>query len=181
VTLFDGEEHPANLIMAAAQGAQTGVKLAVAVGAMVLAFVALVAMTNGFVGWAAEWLGFPGVTFQSLLGHVFAPVFYLIAAPDWAEALRAGSFFGTKVVLNEFVAFIDLGQANGLSPRTLAVVTFALCGFANFSSIAIQMAVTGGLAPGQRPVIARLGIKAMVAGGLSNLMSGALAGLFVAL
>ncbi len=181
VALAEGEARAANLIMAAAEGAQTGVRLAVAVGAMVLAFVALVAMANGMVGWAAAWLGFPGVTFQSLLGYVFAPVFWLIGAPDWAEALRAGSFFGTKMVLNEFVGFIDLGQAKDLSDRMLAVVTFALCGFANFASIAIQLAVTGGLAPGQRPVIARLGVKAMVAGSLANLMSAALAGLFLSL
>jgi CNT family concentrative nucleoside transporter len=173
------EDRPANLIMAASQGAQTGVRLAVAVGAMVLAFVALVALANGMVGWAAGMLGFDGVTFQSLLGYLFAPVFWLLGAPDWAEALRAGGFFGTKVVLNEFVAFIDLGQIKGLSASTLAVVTFALCGFANFASIAIQMAVTGGLAPNQRPVIARLGIKALAAGSLANLMSGALAGLFL--
>ena len=178
---FEEGEKPANLIMAASQGAQTGVKLAVAVGAMVLAFVALVAMANGFVGWLGGLIGFPGVTFQSLLGYLFAPVFWLIAAPDWAEALRAGSYFGTKVVLNEFVSFIDLGQAKDLSERTVAVVTFALCGFANFSSIAIQMAVTGSLAPSQRPVIAKLGIKALVAGSLSNLMSAALAGLFLSL
>jgi CNT family concentrative nucleoside transporter len=108
-------------------------------------------------------------------------VFLLLGAPDWAEAIRAGGFFGTKVVLNEFVAFIDLGAAKDLSERTQAIVTFALCGFANFSSIAIQMAVAGGLAPNQRPVIARLGIKALIAGSLSNLMSAALAGFFLAL
>ena len=181
LTLDDGEPRPANVIMAASQGAQTGVKLAVAVGAMVLAFVALVAMANGFVGWIAGLFGFDGVTFQSLLGYVFAPVFRLIGAGDWNEALRAGSLFGTKIVLNEFVSFIELGQIRDLSPRAVAVVTFALCGFANFSSIAIQMAVTGGLAPNQRPVIARLGVKALVAGSLSNLMSGALAGLFLGL
>lgn len=175
------EEKPANVIMAASQGAQTGVKLAVAVGAMVLAFVALVAMANGFVGWVGERLGAPDVTFQSLLGYVFAPIFWLLGAADWAEALRAGGFFGTKVVLNEFVSFIDLGEVKDLAPQTVAIVTFALCGFANFSSIAIQMAVTGGLAPNQRPVIARLGIRALVAGSLSNLMSAALAGLFLSL
>ena len=179
LTLDTGEERPANLIMAASEGAQTGVRLAVAVGAMVLAFVALVAMANGFVGWIAGLLGYSGITFQSLLGYVFAPVFYLIGAPDWGEALRAGSYFGTKLVLNEFVSFIDLGQAKDLSARTVAVVTFALCGFANFSSIAIQMAVTGSLAPNQKPVIAKLGIRALIAGSLSNLMSGALAGLFL--
>ena len=179
VALDTGEERPANLIMAASEGAQTGVRLAVAVGAMVLAFVALVAMANGFVGWAAGLFGYSDVTFQSLLGYVFAPVFYLIGQPDWAEAMRAGSYFGTKLVLNEFVSFIDLGQATDLSARTVAVVTFALCGFANFSSIAIQMAVTGSLAPNQKPVIAKLGLRALVAGSLSNLMSGALAGLFL--
>ncbi len=179
VSLHEDEERPANLIMAASSGAQTGVKLAVAVGAMVLAFVALVALANGFVGWAGGLFGYPGVTFQSLLGYLFAPLFYLIGAPDWAEALRAGSFFGTKVVLNEFVSFIDLGHAKDLSAKTVAVVTFALCGFANFSSIAIQMAVAGSLAPNQRPMIAKLGIRALMAGSLSNLMSGALAGLFL--
>ncbi|KHK89402.1 NupC/NupG family nucleoside CNT transporter [Novosphingobium malaysiense] len=175
------DEEPANIIMAASQGAQTGVKLAVAVGAMVLAFVALIALANGLVGWAAGLFGFQGVTFQSLLGYVFAPVFFLLGAPDWNEAMHAGGLFGTKIVLNEFVSFIELGQDSTLSARTVAIVTFALCGFANFSSIAIQMAVTGGLAPNQRPVIARLGIRALAAGSLSNLMSAALAGLFLSL
>ena len=175
------DEAPANIIMAAAQGAQTGVKLAVAVGAMVLAFVALVALANGILGSIGGTFGLPELSFQMILGYVFAPIFWLLAGPDWTEALRAGGFFGTKLVLNEFVAFIDLGQIQGLSARTVAVVTFALCGFANFSSIAIQMAVTGSLAPNQRPVIARLGIKALIAGSLSNLMSAALAGLFLSL
>ena len=175
------EEPPANIIMAAAQGAQTGVKLAVAVGAMVLAFVALVALANGILGGIGSWFGYPALSFQGVLGYVFAPIFYLLGAPDWAEAVRAGGFFGTKVVLNEFVAFDGLGKVTDLSERTVAIVTFALCGFANFSSIAIQMAVTGSLAPNQRPVIARLGIKALIAGSLSNLMSAALAGLFLSL
>jgi CNT family concentrative nucleoside transporter len=175
------DERAANVIMAAAQGAQTGVKLAVMVGAMVLAFVALVALANGILGGIGGWFGQPGLSFQMILGYVFAPVFWLLGSPDWAEAMRAGGLFGTKVVLNEFVAFIDLGQAKDLSERSLAVVTFALCGFANFSSIAIQMAVTGSLAPNQRPMIARLGMKALAAGSLSNLMSAALAGLFLSL
>ncbi|WP_225207487.1 NupC/NupG family nucleoside CNT transporter [Novosphingobium huizhouense] len=173
------EERPANIIMAASQGAQTGVKLAVAVGAMVLAFVALVALANGLFGWIGGWFGHPELSFQQVLGYVFAPVFLLLGAPDWSQAMQAGGLFGSKLVLNEFVAFIDLGNAQGLSPHTVAIVTFALCGFANFSSIAIQMAVTGGLAPNQRPVIARLGLRALVAGALSNLMSAALAGLFL--
>jgi Nucleoside permease len=179
---MEADHKPANVIEAAAQGAQTGVKLAVAVGAMVLAFVALVALANGLLGWAGGLFGYPQLSFQGVLGAVFAPVMFLLGIP-WSEAQVAGGLFGTKVVLNEFVAFIDLGaiEAGALSDRTRAIVTFALCGFANFSSIAIQMAVTGGLAPNQRPVIARLGLKALAAGSLANLMSAALAGLFLSL
>jgi len=177
---FEPGEKPANIIMAAAQGAQTGVKLAVAVGAMVLAFVALVALANGLLGGVGGWFGKPDLSFQMLVGYIFQPIMYLIGVP-WNEAGAAGGLFGTKVILNEFVAFIDLGQmqAGALSDRTRAIATFALCGFANFSSIAIQMAVTGGLAPNQRPVIARLGIRALLAGSLANLMSAALAGLMI--
>lgn len=173
------EEKPANVIMAAAQGAQTGVRLAVAVGAMVLAFVALVALANGLLSGIGGWFGIEGLSFQRLLGYVFQPLMFLLNVP-WDEAGRAGGLFGEKIVLNEFVAYIDLGkQAAALSPRTVAVVTFALCGFANFSSIAIQMAVTGSLAPNQRPTIARLGMRALAAGSLANLMSAALAGLLI--
>jgi CNT family concentrative nucleoside transporter len=183
VDTFEEGERPANIIMAAAQGAQTGVKLAVAVGAMVLAFVALVALANGILGGIGGWFGHPEWSFQGLVGLIFSPVMYLIGIP-WNEAGVAGGLFGTKIVLNEFVAFIDLGNAAGpaaaLSDRSRAIVTFALCGFANFSSIAIQMAVTGNLAPNQRPMIARLGLRALLAGSLANLMSAALAGLMMA-
>lgn len=177
---FEEGQKPANVIEAAAMGAQTGVKLAVAVGAMVLAFVALVALANGLLGWAGGLFGLHDLSFQRLLGFVFAPVMFLIGVP-WQETGVAGGLFGTKIVLNEFVAFIELGglDAAALSERSRAIVTFALCGFANFSSIAIQMAVTGGLAPNQRPVIARLGLRALAAGSLANLMSAALAGLFL--
>jgi len=182
VHTFEEGERPANIIMAAAQGAQTGVKLAVAVGAMVLAFVALVALANGILGGVGGWFGKPDLSFQSIVGALFSPVMYLIGIP-WNEAGVAGGLFGTKIVLNEFVAFIDLGNAAGpaaaLSDRSRAIVTFALCGFANFSSIAIQMAVTGNLAPNQRPMIARLGLRALLAGSLANLMSAALAGLMI--
>jgi CNT family concentrative nucleoside transporter len=195
---FEEGQRPANIIEAAAQGTQTGVKLAVAVGAMVMVFVALVALANGMlagigggiVGLAAgigapfdpataAW--FEGLSFQKLLGYLFAPVMYLIGISDWNQAQIAGGLFGTKIVLNEFVAFIDLGAMQGgeLTQRSRAIITFALCGFANFSSIAIQMAVTGGLAPNQRPVIAKLGLKALAAGSLANLMSAALASLFL--
>jgi CNT family concentrative nucleoside transporter len=177
---FEEGVKPANIIMAAAQGAQTGVKLAVAVGAMVLAFVALVALANGLLGGLGNWVGIPNLSFQRLIGYVFQPVMFLIGVP-WNEAGTAGGLFGTKLVLNEFVAFLDLGHMGPavLSARSRAIVTFALCGFANFSSIAIQMAVTGGLAPNQRPVIARLGIRALLAGSLANLMSAALASMML--
>jgi CNT family concentrative nucleoside transporter len=182
VHTFEDGERPANIIMAAAQGAQTGVKLAVAVGAMVLAFVALVALANGILGGVGGWFGMPDLSFQAIVGVLFSPVMFLIGVP-WSEAGVAGGLFGTKVVLNEFVAFIDLGNAAGpaaaLTERSRAIVTFALCGFANFSSIAIQMAVTGNLAPNQRPMIAKLGLRALLAGSLANLMSAALAGLMI--
>lgn len=173
------EPAPANVIMAAAQGAQTGVKLAVAVGAMLLAFIALVALANGLLSGIGGWFGYETLTLQQILGYIFAPIMYLIGVP-WEEAGLAGSLFGEKIVLNEFVAFINLGGMEGqFSPRSYAIVTFSLCGFANFSSIAIQLAVTGGLAPNQRPVIAKLGLKALAAGSLANLMSAALAGLLL--
>jgi len=173
------EEKPANIIMAAAQGAQTGVKLAVAVGAMVMAFVALVALANGLLAGIGGWFGIEGLSFQAIIGTIFRPVMWLMGVP-WEESAVVGGLFGSKVVLNEFVAFIDLGKVQGnMSMAAVAIATFALCGFANFSSIAIQMAVTGGLAPNQRPMIAKLGLKALLAGSLSNLMSAALAGLML--
>src|SRR3546814_4148277 len=123
---------------------------------------------------------FPYTTlFRSVSGVIFRPVMWLMGVP-WDESATVGGLFGSKVVLNEFVAFIDLGKVQGdMSLAAVAIATFALCGFANFSSIAIQMAVTGGLAPNQRPMIAKLGLKALLAGSLSNLMSAALAGLML--
>jgi CNT family concentrative nucleoside transporter len=178
VELDPDEGRPANLIMAAAIGAQTGLRLAVAVAAMVFAFVALVALANGVLTGIGGWFGLHDLTFQSLLGSVFGPVMALLNVP-WKDAQIAGGLLGQKIVLNEFVAYISLGAQQGLAPITIGVVTFALCGFANFSSIAIQLAVTGVLAPNQRPVIARLGIKALLAGTLANLMSAALAGILL--
>lgn len=178
IEVAEDEERAANVIMAAAMGAQTGVRIAVAVAAMVLAFVSLVALANGLLGAAGAALGYPGLSFQGIFGVVLAPVAYLLNIP-WNEAGVAGGLLGTKIVLNEFVAFADLGRTAGLSPRSVGIVTFALCGFANFSSIAIQMASAGSLAPNQRPVIARLGLRALLAGTLANLMSAALAGLLL--
>jgi len=174
-----GDEAPANVIMAAADGAATGLKLAAGVGAMLLAFVSLVAMANGLLGGGGALFGLPELSFQQLLGYVFSPIMYLLGIP-WNEAIQAGGLFGEKVVLNEFVAFLDLqAQQDDLSPRTVQVLSFALCGFANFSSIAIQMAAFGSLAPNQRANVARLGVRALAAASLANLMSAALAGLFI--
>jgi len=173
------DDAPANVIMAAAQGAQLGLRLAVMVGAMVFAFIGLVALANGLLGAAGGWVGLPDLSFQRLLGFLFAPVMFLLGVP-WSQAGAAGALFGEKVVLNEFVAYIHLGTTGAaLDAHARAVVVFALCGFANVSSIAIQMAVTGGLAPNQRPVIARLGVRALLAGSLANLVSAALAGMLI--
>jgi len=175
------EARPTNLIMAIFHGAEDGVKLAVAVGAMLVAFVALVAMANGILGGIAGLFGYPDLTFQQILGWVFAPVMYLLNVP-WSEAGTAGGLFGQKVILNEFVAYLDYGKLKDtLSPQTQAVVTFALCGFANISSIAIQMGVLGGLVPEKRPLIAQLGLRAVLGGSLANLMSAALAGLMLSI
>ncbi|MBX3479220.1 MAG: NupC/NupG family nucleoside CNT transporter [Caulobacter sp.] len=174
------EERATNIIMAAFNGAQDGVQLAVAVGAMLIVFVALIALANGILGAVGGLFGHPDLSFQQILGYVFAPVMFMLNVP-WDEASKAGELFGEKLILNEFVAYLHYGEARAaLSPHTQAVVTFALCGFANISSIAIQMGVLGGLIPEKRPLIARLGLLAVAAGSLANLMSAAMAGLLLA-
>ncbi len=173
--------HHANVILAAAVGAGDGVKLAVNIGAMLVAFVALIALFNGIVGGIAGWFGFEGITLQFLLGKLFAPLMYVLSVP-WAEAEAAGALFGEKLILNEFVAFSHLGEyLAGASERTVAISTFALCGFANLSSIAILLGGLGSLVPERRELIARFGLRAVAAGSLSNLMSAALAGLLIGL
>ncbi len=173
--------HHANVILAAAVGAGDGVKLAVNIGAMLVAFVALIALFNGIVGGIAGSFGFEGITLQFLLGKLFAPLMYVLSVP-WAEAEAAGALFGEKLILNEFVAFSHLGEyLAGASERTVAISTFALCGFANLSSIAILLGGLGSLVPERRELIARFGLRAVAAGSLSNLMSAALAGLLIGL
>jgi len=171
----------ANVILAAAVGAGDGVRLAVNIGAMLVAFVALIALFNGVVGGIAGWFGFEGITLQFLLGKLFAPLMWLLSVP-WNEAEAAGALFGEKLILNEFVAFSHLGDyLAGASERTVAVTTFALCGFANLSSIAILLGGLGSLVAERRELIARFGLRAVAAGSLSNLMSAALAGLLLGL
>ncbi|TKB49269.1 NupC/NupG family nucleoside CNT transporter [Ferrimonas sediminicola] len=185
----EAEDKPANVLDAAAAGASSGMQLALNVGAMLLAFIGLIAMINGIIGGVAGWFGFEGVTLELLLGYLFSPLAFMIGVP-WEEALVAGSFIGQKIVVNEFVAYINLapylsGEAlvNGvaMSDRTQAILSFALCGFANLSSIAILLGGLGAMAPNRRHDLARFGLRAVLAGSLSNLMSATLAGLFLAL
>ncbi|GMM69827.1 NupC/NupG family nucleoside CNT transporter [Alteromonas sp. MTD1] len=171
----------ANVFDAAASGAASGMQLALNVGAMLLAFIALIAMFNGLVGWTAALFGYENVTFEGILGYVLQPLAWAIGVP-WEEAQLAGSFIGQKMVVNEFVAYLSfLENQSQLSEASQAIITFALCGFANFSSIAILMGGIGALAPTRRKEIARLGLKAVIAATLSNLMSAALAGFYLSL
>ena len=175
------EEKPVNVIDAAASGAANGMHLALNVGAMLLAFVALIALLNGLLGGIGGWFDHPTLTLQEILGYVFAPVAWLLGVP-WSEDVIAGSFIGQKVVVNEFVAYLDfINYRDTLSAHTQAIVTFALCGFANLSSIAILLGGLGGMAPGRRKDIARLGLRAVLAGSMANLMSAAIAGFFLSL
>ena len=175
---MERSEH-ANVILAAAAGTTDGLRLAVNIGAMLIAFVALIALFNGLVGGLFSLVGIEGVTLQLILGKIFQPLMFLLSIP-WEEAEAAGALFGEKIILNEFVAFSHLNDyLAGMSPRTIAVSTFALCGFANLSSIAILLGGLGVLVPEKREVIGRLGIKAVLAASLSNLMSAALAGLML--
>ena len=177
---FDGDEKPANVIDAAASGAVSGMKLAVNIGAMLIAFIALIALLNGAFGGISSMLGLPEVTIETMLGYVFSPVAYVLGVP-WNEAITVGSLIGQKLILNEFVAYVNFVEIKDtLLPHTQVVVTFALCGFANLSSIAILLGGLGSIAPTRRHEIAKMGLKAVLAATLANLMSAALASLFIA-
>ena len=185
-TTDEGDEAPVNVIDAAASGAGAGLKLALNVGAMLLAFVGLIALINGIFGGVGEWFGVEGVTVELLLGYLFSPLAFLIGVP-WEEATVVGSFIGQKLVVNEFVAYGDFmpylakDTALYMSEKSKAIVAFALCGFANLSSIAILLGGLGGIAPSRRAEIARFGLLAVAAGTLSNLMSATIAGLFLSI
>jgi CNT family concentrative nucleoside transporter len=168
-----------NVILAAASGTSDGLRLAANIGAMLIAFVALIALFNGLVGWLFSLAGIDGVTMQLILGKIFQPLMFLLSVP-WEEAEAAGALFGEKIILNEFVAFSHLNDyLAGMSPRTIAVTTFSLCGFANLSSIAILLGGLGVLVPERKELIGRFGMKCVLAASLSNLMSAALAGLML--
>jgi concentrative nucleoside transporter, CNT family len=177
--VMDKDAESVNVIDAAARGASDGLKLALNVGAMLLAFIALIAMLNGILGGIGGWLGFESLTIEGILGFVFSPLAFAIGVP-WSEAVTAGSFIGQKLVLNEFVAYAAFApEIANLSPKTVIVVSFALCGFANLSSLAILLGGLGALAPTRRPDIARLGIRSVAAGMLASLLSAAIAGMFI--
>ena len=177
--VMEKDQTSVNVVDAAARGASDGLQLALNVGAMLLAFIALIALLNGMLGGIGGWFGFDGLTIQSILGVIFAPLAWAIGVP-WAEAVQAGSFIGQKLVLNEFVAYTAFApEIANLSPKTVMVVSFALCGFANLSSLAILLGGLGAMAPERRPDIARLGIRAVAAGMLASLLSAAIAGMFV--
>lgn len=173
------EERPTNIVEAAADGAATGLKLAANIAAMLLAFIALISLANGLLSWIGGLVGFEGVTLELIFGWIFAPIMYVLGVP-WADAVATGNLMGQKLVLNEFVAFVSmLDVQEGLSPKGLAIITFALCGFANLNSLAILIGGLGGLVPERRRDISKLGFKAVLAGSLSNMMSASIAGVLL--
>lgn len=169
-----------NVVEAMADGAMSGLKIAVAVGATLLAFVSVIAMLNGILGWFGGLIGME-LSFELVLGYLFAPIAWLLGIP-WNEVITAGSLIGTKVVVNEFVAFIQLMEVQDqLSEHSQAIVIFALCGFANISTMAMLIGGLGSLVPERRSFISKYGFKAIAAGVLANLMSAAVAGVVLGL
>jgi CNT family concentrative nucleoside transporter len=175
------EKPGVNLIDAAARGAGEGLQLALNIGGMLIAFLALIALANGFFGWihSLPGMGWLPPTLQQIFGVVFAPVAWLLGV-SWKDAEAVGNLLGTRLVLNEFVAFLQLGPIRDqLDPRSFVIATYALCGFANFSSIAIQIGGIGALAPTRKSDLARLGLRAVMAGTMANFMSACIAGMLL--
>jgi CNT family concentrative nucleoside transporter len=175
------EKSAVNVIDAAAQGAGDGLRLALNIAGMLIAFLALIAMLNGILGWlhSLPFLGWLPESLQGLFGVIFAPLAWLMGVP-WKDARAIGNLLGTRLVLNEFVAFLQLGPMKGeLDPRSFTIATYALCGFANFSSIAIQIGGIGALAPNRKSDLARLGLRAVAAGSMANFMSACIAGMLL--
>ncbi|MFQ1050449.1 NupC/NupG family nucleoside CNT transporter [Avibacterium paragallinarum] len=179
-------EKPNNIVEALANGAASGVTLAINVGGMLIAFIASIALLNGLIGGIAGWFGYGDLTLQSLLGYLFQPIAFIIGVP-WQDAEIAGQMIGMKLAVNEFVGYLEFAKylqpdsIVQLSDKTKAIITFALCGFANFSAIAVLIGGIGSMAPTRRSDIARLGLKAVIAGTLANLMSATIAGFFIEL
>jgi CNT family concentrative nucleoside transporter len=176
------EKTDPNVVGAAARGASEGLYLALNVGAMLLAFVALVYMLNGILGWATGLVGLEGVTLEAILGWLLAPLAWIMGVP-WDDAPTIGSLIGVKTVLNEFYAYLQLGGtlsgAHDLHPRSIVIATYALAGFANFASIGIQIGGIGAMAPSRRNDLARLGLRAMVAGSIATFMTASIAAMIL--
>lgn len=175
------EKTAVNVIDAAAQGAGDGLQLALNIAAMLIAFLALIALVNGGLGWlhGLPWMGWLPPSLQQIFGIVFAPVAWLMGVA-WNDCASIGQLLGTRLVLNEFIAFLDLGKMQAqLDPKSFTIATYALCGFANFSSIAIQIGGIGALAPSRKPDLARMGLKAVAAGTMANMMSACIAGMLL--
>ena len=182
-TLEINVERPdVNVIDAAARGASEGLFLALNVGAMLLAFIALIAMVNGMIGWVGGAFGYDALTLELILGWLLSPLAWLMGVP-WSDATAVGSLMGIKTVLNEFVAYLQLAAALGaegtLQPRSVIIATYALSGFANFSSIAIQIGGIGGIAPSRRQDLSKLGLRAMVGGSIAAFMTATVAGMIL--
>ncbi|UTE71327.1 NupC/NupG family nucleoside CNT transporter [Rossellomorea marisflavi] len=176
---MEADSDSANVIDAAAKGASVGLQLALNIGAMLLAFIALVALINGILGLIGGVFGYSDLTLELILGYVFSPLAWAIGVP-WSEAVTAGNFIGQKLVINEFVAYSNFAPVLGdLSDKAVAIISFALCGFANVSSLGILLGGLGNLAPNRRPEIAKMGLRAVLAGALASLLSAAIAGMFV--
>ena len=178
---FSGPAKVVNIFEAIGNGTLDGLKLAANVGAMLIAFVAMIALVNGLLGGIGGWFGMEDLTLQGILGKLLAPLAWLIGVP-WHEAAAAGSLIGQKFIMTEFIAYLSFSEImHSLSPHTQVIITFALCGFANLTSIAILLGGMGSLVPERRQDIASLGFMAVLAGTLSNLMSAVLASLFMSL
>jgi CNT family concentrative nucleoside transporter len=177
------ERPDVNVIDAAARGASEGLSLALNIAAMLLAFIALISLVNALLAWGGGLVGLQGLTLEALLGTLLAPLAWLMGV-TWADAMAVGELLGLKTVLNEFVAYLRLSsmlgaEGGGLEPRSIIIATYALSGFANFSSIAIQIGGIGGIAPERRSDLSRLGLRAMVAGSIAAFMTATVAGMLV--
>jgi CNT family concentrative nucleoside transporter len=173
------EKQGVNIIDAAARGAGDGLQLALNIAGMLIAFLALIAMLNGALGWVHGWAHWVPPSMQSILAILFAPIAWCLGV-NWHDCATVGKLLGTRMVLNEFVAFVDLGKVGPtLAHRSFVIATFALCGFANLSSIAIQIGGIGALAPSRKSDLARLGLRAMFVGTLANFMSACIAGILL--
>jgi len=179
VVHMENVERDSNFLAAIARGTSEGLGMAVNVGAMLVAFLALIALTNGIMGGIHGWVVWFPTSLQQIFGWAFAPVAWIIGVP-WHDCVQIGNLLGTRMVVNELLAFSYLGPMKGaLDPRSFTIATFALCGFANFSSIGMQIGGIGALAPNQKSQLAKLGIRAMLAGTMANLMSASIVGIFL--